>query len=187
MVRLISRQRGSLAALKLTKLFGIDDFPAAKDSGKVLIIIIYCYLIIIIITTGWQGPQLSEFFQKPSPSPDHDIDSDIDSSLGTSSVAQRVLCVSVLGFHAAFLLAVFFRVTHDGLSAKSSLRSSRFLFFSRRRSNRRAKEHAWGEQKLGEKWGGVSEKGEGVGRKKRNLLLVSPLPLLLIFRTLSQF
>ena len=45
MVRLISRQRGGLAALKLTKLFGIDDFPAAKDSGKVLIIIIYCYLI----------------------------------------------------------------------------------------------------------------------------------------------
>ena len=49
MVRLISRQRGGLAALKLTKLFRIDDFPAAKDSGKVLIIIIYCYLIIIII------------------------------------------------------------------------------------------------------------------------------------------
>ena len=48
MVRLISRQRGGLAALKLTKLFGIDDFPAGKDSGKVLIIIIYCYLIIII-------------------------------------------------------------------------------------------------------------------------------------------
>ena len=47
MVRLISRQRGGLAALKLTKLFRIDDFPAAKDSGKVLIIIIYCYLIII--------------------------------------------------------------------------------------------------------------------------------------------
>ena len=46
MVRLISRQRGRLAALKLTKLFGINDFPAAKDSGKVLIIIIYCYLII---------------------------------------------------------------------------------------------------------------------------------------------
>ena len=45
MARLISRQRGGLAALKLTKLFGIDDFPAAKDSGKVLIIIIYCYLI----------------------------------------------------------------------------------------------------------------------------------------------
>ena len=44
MVRLVSRQREGLAALKLTKLFGIDDFPAAKDSGKVLIIIIYCYL-----------------------------------------------------------------------------------------------------------------------------------------------
>ena len=50
MVRLISRQRGGLAALKLTKLFGIDDFPAAKDSGKVLITIIYCYLIIVIIS-----------------------------------------------------------------------------------------------------------------------------------------
>ena len=49
MVRLISRQRGGLAALKLTKLFGIDDFPAAKDSGKVLIIIIYCYLIINLL------------------------------------------------------------------------------------------------------------------------------------------
>ena len=49
MVRRISRQRGGLAALKLTKLFGIDDFPAAKDAGKVLIIIIYCYLIIIIL------------------------------------------------------------------------------------------------------------------------------------------
>ena len=48
MVRPISRQRGGLAALKLTKLFGIDDFPAAKDSGKVLIIIIYCYSIIIL-------------------------------------------------------------------------------------------------------------------------------------------
>ena len=48
MVRLISRQRGGLAALKLTKLFGIDDFPAAKNSGKVLIIIIYCYLIITV-------------------------------------------------------------------------------------------------------------------------------------------
>ena len=49
MIRLISRQSGGLAALKLTKLFGIDDFSAAKDSGNVLIIIIYCYLIIIII------------------------------------------------------------------------------------------------------------------------------------------
>ena len=51
MVRLISRQRGGLAALKLTKLFGINDFPAAKDSGKVLIIIIYCCLIIIILNS----------------------------------------------------------------------------------------------------------------------------------------
>ena len=50
MVRLISRQREGLAALKLTKLFGIDDFPAANDSGKVLIIIIYCYLIIFIFS-----------------------------------------------------------------------------------------------------------------------------------------
>ena len=49
MVRLIARQRGGLAALKLTTLFGIDDFPAAKDSGKVLILIMYCYLITIII------------------------------------------------------------------------------------------------------------------------------------------
>jgi len=39
MVRLISRQRGRLAALKLTKLCGINEFPAANDSGKVLIII----------------------------------------------------------------------------------------------------------------------------------------------------
>ena len=52
MGRLISRQRGGFAALKLTKLFGIDDFPAANDSGKVLIIIIYCYLIIIASETG---------------------------------------------------------------------------------------------------------------------------------------
>jgi len=49
MVRLISRQRGGLAALKLTKIFVINDFPAAKDSGKVLIIIIYCYLIIVVV------------------------------------------------------------------------------------------------------------------------------------------
>ena len=49
MVKLISRQRGGLAALKLTKLFGINDFLAAKDSGKFLIIIIYCHLIIIIM------------------------------------------------------------------------------------------------------------------------------------------
>ena len=49
MVSLISRKREGLAALKLTKLFGVNDFPASKDSGKVLIIIRYCYLIIIIV------------------------------------------------------------------------------------------------------------------------------------------
>ena len=64
MVRLISRQRGGLAALKLTKLFGIDDFPAAKDSGKVLIVIIYCYLInlinclnIILVSIVWRSKE----------------------------------------------------------------------------------------------------------------------------------
>ena len=49
MVRLISRQPGGLAALKVTKLFGIDDFLASKDSGMILIIMIYYYLIITII------------------------------------------------------------------------------------------------------------------------------------------
>ena len=41
------------AGFKLTKLFGIDDFSAAKDFGKVFIIIIYCfynYFLLIIIT-----------------------------------------------------------------------------------------------------------------------------------------
>ena len=32
-----------LLGLKLTKLFGIEKIPVAKDSGKVLIIIIYCF------------------------------------------------------------------------------------------------------------------------------------------------
>ena len=46
--------------------------------------------------------------------------------------------------------------------------SSRFLSFSRWRSNKSARkrvreEHAWDEQKIGEKWGGAKEKGEGVG------------------------
>ena len=61
MVRPISRQRGGLAVLKLTKFFGIDDFPAAKDSGKVLIIIIYCYLIIIIIIITYA---VRKYFQR---------------------------------------------------------------------------------------------------------------------------
>ena len=64
MVRLIFRQRGGLAAFKLTKLFGIDDFPATEDSGKVHIIIIYCYLIIniniIIIIIIICYPQLAK-------------------------------------------------------------------------------------------------------------------------------
>ena len=62
MVRLTSRERGCLAALKLTKLFGIDDFPAAKHSGKVLIIITYCYLIIISNT---QPLYDNCFYEKP--------------------------------------------------------------------------------------------------------------------------
>ena len=47
MVRLISKQSRTSAGLKLTKLFDIDDFSVAKDSGNILIIIIYCYFIII--------------------------------------------------------------------------------------------------------------------------------------------
>ena len=41
-------------------------------------------------------------------------------------------------------------------------------------------------KKIGEKWEGGEREGGG-GGEKRNLLLASPLPLLLIFRTLSQF
>ena len=52
MVSLISRKREGLAALKLTKLFGVNDFPASKDSGKVLIIIIYCYLKLLLRTSN---------------------------------------------------------------------------------------------------------------------------------------
>ena len=43
MVRVISIRHSTPAGLKLTKLFGIYDFSVAKDSGKVLIIIIYCF------------------------------------------------------------------------------------------------------------------------------------------------
>ena len=52
------------------------------------------------------------------------------------------------------------------------------------------KEHALGEQKTGEKWGGVREKGEGVpGRKGIGVYFarLTPLPLLLTFRTSSKF
>ena len=52
----------------------------------------------------------------------------------------------------------------------SGLRSNRFLSFSRRRSNKRAKkrgaeEHAWDEQKIREKWGGGDREGGGGGEK----------------------
>ena len=54
MVRLISRQRGGLAALKLTKLFRIDDFPAAKGFWEgsyynyILLFNYYYYLATIV-------------------------------------------------------------------------------------------------------------------------------------------
>ena len=52
-----------------------------------------------------------------------------------------------------------------------SLRSGRFLSFSRRRLNNRAKkraseEHAWGQQKIGEKRGGGEQEGGGGGEKR---------------------
>ena len=43
MVRVICIRHSSTAGFKLTKLFGIYDFTVEKDSGKVLIIIIYCF------------------------------------------------------------------------------------------------------------------------------------------------
>ena len=43
MVRVISLRYSTPTGLKLTKLFDIYDFSVAKDSGKVLIIIIYCF------------------------------------------------------------------------------------------------------------------------------------------------
>ena len=36
-------RRSTPADFKLTKLFGMDDFSVSKDSGKVLIITIYCF------------------------------------------------------------------------------------------------------------------------------------------------
>ena len=42
MVRVISIRHSTPAGFKLTKLFGIYDVSVAKDSGKVLIIIIHC-------------------------------------------------------------------------------------------------------------------------------------------------
>ena len=43
MVRVICIRHSSTAGFKLIKLFGIYDFSVEKDSGKVLIIIIYCF------------------------------------------------------------------------------------------------------------------------------------------------
>ena len=56
-----------------------------------------------------------------------------------------------------------------------SLRSSRFLSFSRRRSNKQAikRASAWGEQKLREKWG-LGEREGGGGGEERNRLQSIP-------------
>ena len=62
----------------------------------------------------------------------------------------------------------------------------RFLSYSRRRSNKRAKEHSWSPKKIGEKWEGGEREGGG-GGEKRNPSLAPPLPLLHTFRTLPQF
>ena len=43
LLRVISTRRCTPAGFKLTKVFVIDDFSAAKDFGKVFIIIIYCF------------------------------------------------------------------------------------------------------------------------------------------------
>ena len=43
MVRVISVRHSTPAGFKLTELFGIYDFSVAKESGKVLIIIIDCF------------------------------------------------------------------------------------------------------------------------------------------------
>ena len=43
LLRVISIRRCTPPGFKLAKLFGIDDFSAAKDFGKVFIIIIYCF------------------------------------------------------------------------------------------------------------------------------------------------
>ena len=43
MVRVICIRHSTTAGFKLTKLFCIYDFSVEKDSGKVLIIIIYCF------------------------------------------------------------------------------------------------------------------------------------------------
>ena len=52
LLRVISTRRCTPAGFKLTKLFGIDDFSAAKDFGKVFIIIIYCFYNYYIFKGG---------------------------------------------------------------------------------------------------------------------------------------
>ena len=47
MVGVISIWSRTPAGFKLTKFFGIENFSIAKDSGKVLIIVIYIVFIII--------------------------------------------------------------------------------------------------------------------------------------------
>ena len=68
-----------------------------------------------------------------------------------------------------------------------SLRSSRFLFFSRRRSNKRAKKHACGVQKIGEKLGGGEREGGGYGEKRNRVSSARLTPSLcsLFFAPLS--
>ena len=50
MIRVICIRHSTTAGFKLTKLFGIYDFSVEKDSGKVLIIIMYCFIIVIYHT-----------------------------------------------------------------------------------------------------------------------------------------
>ena len=56
----------------------------------------------------------------------------------------------------------------------NSLRSSRFLSFSRQRSKKRAikRESAWGEQKIREKWGWGEREGGGGGEERNRLQLI---------------
>ena len=55
MVRVICIRHSSTARFKLTKLFGIYDFSVEKDSGKVLIIIIYCFYNYLFIYSFFWG------------------------------------------------------------------------------------------------------------------------------------
>ena len=104
MVRLISRQRGGLAALKLTKLFGIDDFPAAKDSGRVLIIIIYCYLIIIIVTCQTHADviRLSVFLEFRQKHPNDILAAFMHFSKGTLAMKEAHLVLFALFLETCF-------------------------------------------------------------------------------------